>query len=219
MAASCFAGHGDPVARELMRLKEGRPAPFLARAALGRPPAPRARALPAVDACCDALDACGTWLGEDVASRQHGALALLAAVCRAPPPPEKGDGLTGRDRADLAALASRARERCAARGGARGALVAAQEELAAVAAGKRSAALSADGSAAAAAAEVLATLAARGGPRDARAAVGARAAAAAAAAAALAGAEALPKPWRAGAADAAAALAGAARDQTKYDFD
>ena len=59
---------------------------------------------------------------------------------------------------DLAALASRARERCAARGGARGALVAAQEELAAVAAGKRSAALSAEGSAAAAAAEVLATL-------------------------------------------------------------
>ena len=113
---------------------------------------------------------------------------------------------------DLAALASRARERCAARGGARGALVAAQEELAAVAAGKRSAALSAEGSAAAAAAEVLATLAARGGPRDARAAVGARAAAAAAAAAALAGAEALPKPWRAGAADAAAALAEAARE-------
>ncbi|EGB10939.1 hypothetical protein AURANDRAFT_62333 [Aureococcus anophagefferens] len=79
---------------------------------------------------------------------------------------------------DLAALASRARERCAARGAARGALVAAQEELAAVAAGKRSAALSAEGSAAAAAAEVLATLAARGGPRDARAAVAAAALAA-----------------------------------------
>ena len=84
LAASCFAGAGDPVGGSLQALHEGRPEPYLALAPLLREPDARRRSLDGVRTAAALLGHCNTLVGDEAQERRHAALVFLEAMTRPP---------------------------------------------------------------------------------------------------------------------------------------